>query len=785
MVAAVQQLESTSELRLGATSRSGAVFELTAGRFALLFGLLIFAAFPQVILGLQTFVVRDFGFFSYPVAHYQRECFWRGELPLWNPYSYCGVPFLAQWNTMVLYPPALIYLLLPLNWSLSFFCLLHLFWAGLGMYFLARRWTGNLLAAGLAGVVFGFNGFSLNLLMWPSHIATFSWMPWVVLAAESAWKEGGRKLVIAGLIGALQMLAGGPETIFFTWAMCGVFWVGHMVTMRTARGKGEIVRVLWRLPLLAVLVALLAAVQLLPFLDLAAHSQRETGYADARWSMPARGWANFMVPMAFGSTVKQGLFFQQGQYWTSSYYLGVGALLLAGVAILSIRNARVWLLLGGSVVCLLVATGDQTAVSRFARRVLPQLTMITYPVKFVIPVVFAGPLLAAFGLTWLHDSDNASARKRLLWTAAALGTGIVLVLLWTWRFPLAPGEMQPVLLNGLGRIALLAVLVSALGIMLSGRRLSFHGFTSVPGLAPVLLLVTAWFDIWTHEPQQNPTVQPWVYQPNLARMQLALNPQPSIGSSRVMVSPAAQQTFVHRVLDDPVKNLVAKRLGFFADCNLLDLVPKVDGFFSLCPGHCGELNSAVYVSEAGYGEGLLDFLSVSHLTTEGESVKWTVRTNYLPLATAGQQPVFVDDTNALRSILNASFDPRQAVYLPLQEKPFVLGHSPASVTLNRVSAHEVDMSVEAAGNSVVVLGQTYYHRWSARVDGNQTRLMRANCAFQAVVVPGGKHSVRITYEDRLFRAGAVISGLSLACCFSMLCGYGWKRRQRSGPNSAP
>jgi len=54
---------------------------LTPGRFALVLSLLIFAAFPQVLLGLQTFVVRDFGFFVYPLAHFQRECFWRGELP--------------------------------------------------------------------------------------------------------------------------------------------------------------------------------------------------------------------------------------------------------------------------------------------------------------------------------------------------------------------------------------------------------------------------------------------------------------------------------------------------------------------------------------------------------------------------------------------------------------------------------------------------------------------------------------------------------------------------------
>ena len=146
--------------------KAGAADEwLTPGRFALLLGLLIFATFPGVLLGSTTFVIRDFGMFGYPLAYFHRESFWRGELPLWNPLSNCGLPFLAQWNTMTLYPLSLIYLLLPLSWSLSFFCLVHLFWGGLGMYFLAYRWTNHRLAAALAGVIFAFNGLSLNALM--------------------------------------------------------------------------------------------------------------------------------------------------------------------------------------------------------------------------------------------------------------------------------------------------------------------------------------------------------------------------------------------------------------------------------------------------------------------------------------------------------------------------------------------------------------------------------------------------------------------------------------------
>ena len=344
---------------------------LSPGRFALALAVLIFAAFPQVLLGLQTFVVRDFGFFGFPLAHYQRECFWRGQLPLWNPYNNCGVPFLAQWNTMPLYPPALIYLLLAAEWSLSFFSLRTCFGPGWACIAWRSDGPGNRLAAAVAGLIFAFNGLSLNLLMWPSHIATLSWMPWVVLTVERAWEEGGDRLHWPPWSGALQMLAGGPETILFTWLILLALWASRAWRVFRPRLEPQAesaapsepsppLAALWRFPLVVALVAALAAVQLLPFLDLAAHSQRDPGFADARWSMPAWGWVNFLVPMVYGSVWNKGVFFQYHQAWTSSYYLGVGGLLLALLGVwVAPQRRRTWLLAVAGALGLALAMGDQ------------------------------------------------------------------------------------------------------------------------------------------------------------------------------------------------------------------------------------------------------------------------------------------------------------------------------------------------------------------------------------------------------------------------------------------
>jgi len=44
-------------------------------RFAGVLALLIFVAFPGVLLNASSFVYRYFGLFGFPLAHYHRECF--------------------------------------------------------------------------------------------------------------------------------------------------------------------------------------------------------------------------------------------------------------------------------------------------------------------------------------------------------------------------------------------------------------------------------------------------------------------------------------------------------------------------------------------------------------------------------------------------------------------------------------------------------------------------------------------------------------------------------------
>src|SRR5260221_40291 len=93
--------------------------------------------------------------YFYPYLDYRRPNLLAGHLPLWNPYLFMGVPFLANSQAGVFY---------PLNWPLIFFAapvavkisiVIHAVLAAWGTYALARRtFQLETWPAALAALVF-------------------------------------------------------------------------------------------------------------------------------------------------------------------------------------------------------------------------------------------------------------------------------------------------------------------------------------------------------------------------------------------------------------------------------------------------------------------------------------------------------------------------------------------------------------------------------------------------------------------------------------------------------
>ena len=747
----------------GSFSNAPAEEWFTPLRFGVFLAVALFACFPEVWLGTRSFFFRDYGVLGYPFLFHARESFWQGELPLWNPLSNCGAPFLAQWGTMVLYPFSLIYLVGPMPWSLSVFCYGHLVLAGVGMYRLAQRWVGDGLAASMAGTAFVFSGFMFACLIWPNYLVALGWMPWVVLLAERAWREGKGRVVGAALVAAMQLLAGVPEVVLLTWVVIGGLWLLELGQSgkRKAESGNEPARgaVFWRLVVVVLLAAGLVAAQLLPFFDLLGHSQREPGAVSMKWAMPGWGWANLLVPLFHAFETPQGQFFQWGQEFMSSYYLGAGVLVLAGLALARKREGRVWMLGGLMVFSLVMALGDQTVVYGWFQKWVPVVGLARYPVKFVALPAFVVPLLAA----WAVGARGEERGRGLgLVVGGAVALALMGGLVWFARaYPFRFDQWDVTFRNTLWRAGWMVLTLLLAGLAMR-RREGAGWFFRLAGLG--VLLVIAW-DGATHSPRQNPTLPSAVFEPNLWA-QASNAPAPRLGEGRVMISPAAEQALLRSSVKEHEKNFMVKRLAEWSNLNVLDRIPKVNGSSTLQVREQKQVETLLYGATNRLFDGLMDFLGVTQITAPGQVLDWAGRTNSLPLVTAGQRPVFMDGTNALTVLAADDFNPRETVCLPREIEDQVVSRdrTEARVLASKVRAPRLEFAVEAAGPSLVVIAQSYYQAWEAEVDGRLVPLWRANHAFQALEVPAGRHEVVVSYRDRSFSAGAAVSLATLLSC---------------------
>lgn len=768
---------------------------LTLRGFGVVLALLLIAAFPDVFVGAGSFFHRDFGVLAYPTVAFHREAFWRGEMPLWNPLSHCGVPFLAQWGTMSLYPGALIYLLLPLPWSLNVFCLVHLWLGGMGMFWLAQRWTGSGLGAAIAGVAFTFNGLSQSCLLWPNYTVALGWMPWVVGLVAGASVRGGRPMLIATLGAGAQLLSGAPEIIGMTWLVAAGMALLEPLPRRATEPQtagsspgrigtaGPLARLLRALGVLAAALAL-TAVQLLPFLDLLAQSQRSTGVAPTRWALPGWGWVNFLAPLFRCEPTAQGTWFQPGQQFFGSVYLGAGVIALAGLGALRQRTSRTWALVAIAALGLGLAWGPGWLSAEGLGGFVPAFLVPRYPVKFVLLLAFCIPLLAALGVAAVAGA-TARARvtkpplvpaappavklARATGTArglAAAGLTITLalggVLMWMAGSEAASAQRAATTGNTLARLALLGAFLPACYFALTEPRRGRAGLATLAALAVLAL------DYRCHLPNLAPTLDADLLRPGRA------TPVdfPAPGAGRVFIPGTAETTLLLSRVPDLAQDFTGKRLALWSNLNLLEGVAKVNGAATLRLAWQAELEAALLATTNILDLPLLDFLGVTHHTSPGNVTEWVRRPHALPLVTAGQRSVVVEPSASLARVLATDFTPREVVILASDTGPIPPLAAAAGAVVGPLDfrAGRVRFELTSPTPTVAVIAQTYHPNWQAAVDGSPAPLWRANHAFQAVPVPAGRHQVELRYEDTAIRSGLGVSLLALAAG-----GLGWMR----------
>ncbi|MBI3957972.1 MAG: hypothetical protein HY328_04105, partial [Chloroflexi bacterium] len=437
----------------------------TAGYFSVY--LLLSALFyAPILLGLGTFPDGDFTHHFLPFSLFQQSEWLAGRwLPVWNPYTYGGHPFLADVQAAVFYPlgDLLLLLTLPFNspaarlYFLQIEAVLHIALAGFFTHLLVQRLTGNRQAAFTAGAFFALSGYLTGYP--PLQLAilrTAIWLPlilWLLLRAVDDQAQR-RWWIGASAAWATAFLAGHPQTfLHLSYAVIG--WMGVLLVAsgrwQVAGGRSQVAHVtadhsqfiihnslftihplilLTRFAALLLLTVAFSAVQLLPSLEFTQLSVRASvDYAYVSGGFPVQDTWQMLFP---------GILSQ-----FSPLFIGLPGLFLAVLSLM--RNAECGIAIRHSpftihhslffllttTLALLLSFGDHSFLYPLFYRYAPGWNLFRGQERAAYLVVFGLSVLAGYGMAAL---PGLSWRARRLAASALVGGvafgGLIFGLFW-------------------------------------------------------------------------------------------------------------------------------------------------------------------------------------------------------------------------------------------------------------------------------------------------------------------------------------------------------------------
>jgi hypothetical protein len=653
----------------------------------------------------------------------------RGRLFLWNPRILCGVPSLGDPQLGTFYPPRLILLrLLPPLLALDLLTLIHFLGAGLAMYALARTWGLGAPAAITSSLIWMLCGHQMVWFKCAGGLPPAVFLPLLALALRRGVTEHSFPWIAgAGAAWAFLLLGSHPLMSFIALVWTAVF-LGSQA--RAVGGRWTC----WAALLFGAVAAGLGAIQLFPFLETLAASQKVSVHDSLIYSRPAR------VPLllvtlfwqrALGSPIDR---VDLTNAWTGSNffefqaYMGLLPLLLAGAAW---RRSRV--LTATALALLTLAT--IYPLWRLVVMLLPFLEMLD-PHRLPL-FAFAVSMLAGLGLEELLEKPPGS---RLLAGAAVIAGGVVLVGL--------VGTARSATWLALGNPAYFALVIATLGAAAALRVLRSSAAPSLKAAA-VWMAIAA--DLLPGFLLYNASYDP-------------LPPEPAA----IRRLPRDERVLVD--IESPhyragVGNYLMA-YGCSTPSGYVSQFPRVYGELVQALGGRADDHRIEFPAEERRGLRALNVAAI--LTVRGEE-----RIDPIPRAwLVGRCEILPGAAERLRRISDPSFDPAEIVILETPVPPL---STPPSGSVAKTG--EQEYAADCDRTCLLVVSETYDAGWRCEIDGRRQPILRANHAQRAVVLKSGRHRVAFSYHPLSLSLGAGTTAATLG----VLLGWALLRRARRNP----
>jgi hypothetical protein len=658
----------------------------------------------------------------------------QGRLPLWDPYLWGGQSLIGQTQPGVAYPLNWILFLLPLrhgwirqsylNW---YFVLIHFMASWFG-YLLCRDLKRSRLASIVAGCVFAFGGW-VGVTEWPQMLNSAVWAPLVLLFLLRSLR-GERPVASAAASGAffgMAWLGGHHQIPIFLLLTTGAIWTYHVFR----RGLPD-----WRVVRLAavflVFMVLVSGLQTLPAYEYGKLAKRWVGAEEPKgWTEPVPYTVHSrysLIPTSLLGIVVPGV----NRY--GDPFIGVTALSLALLAAaMAWRESAVKMFAAVAAGGLLFSLGRNNVFHGVIYALVPLVEKARTPSNAVCIYHFGIAVLTAYGIDYLLSANESPWPRRAAISLAVFG-GLVFALLGA----LVLGQKPP----GDDRFAVIALVALLLAWLLQAWRRGH--ITPRAGVVLALGLMLIEFAnlsgiYWPNreEKDRNAFVKPLAGDSDLAGFLLSL-PWPV----RVEVS---NQDIPYNFGDwygiDQYGGYVASLPAALLDLPWQD--PRTRQLFGV--------NYTVARAPPGPNQ--------QEVFQTARGLKVYRNADALPRVWTVHEAQQVRDKGEARAILqDRTFDLRRRTFLLEPPPPEMESCQEADdVRLVRRNSGRVTIEADMGCRGMVILGDSYFPGWVARVDGRRTKIYEAYAAVRGVMAGKGRHTIEMRYLPVSVIAGLIMS----------------------------
>jgi hypothetical protein len=730
------------------------------------------------------------------------------DIPLWNPHIMGGRPFLGNAESAVFSPFSLPAYVLPFLDSLAVMAVLKLFVAALGAYLLGRVLGMRFGGALLTGLVFGFSLWSVTWVPWTT-MSVWAFLPWLCLLSELCVRHPG-PLPFAGLaaVVGLQFVGGHPSSSFQVVVAVALFWALRVLLVRPFRARAVGLRLLTLGGAIAA-GTLLAALVLIPFVELLAHSIDPEIRSAYKSHEPGRYLLGLFLHDWWGRGSRVTLEFASGLE-EHAYYVAALPLMLAGAALVLRRRRERVVVAAVGAGALAVAVGIPplfdlvAALPGFSESRNGRLAVIT---------VLCVAVLAGWGLDDLSRGRAPAGRRRLaVWASSGLAVLPLLIVVAggrihlhalgsalrvAWGFATPTKELASQKGGGIDGLVHLASLLEWLVLAVASLALlalRARGRLGVKGFVALAIALTA-ADLFKAGMGYNPAItKAQAEQPatGAIRFLRAQRPERFAGLRPVApVSPAV-----------PLPPDVAMRYGLY-DARGYDL-PMEKRYTELWRSVITPLRPCNYAfcpQAAATNPGALKALGLLgvryllqgprdpplhgrfRLAYAGADARVYRNPIALPRAFLVDRQVVARSAAAARqTVTSPAFAPRLAAVTERRLPGLAVGGSGAAQAASRARVtsyrrEQVIVRTDAVRPALLVLTDSWFPGWQARVDGRPAPVHRVDYLIRGVLVPRGSHRVELRYEPASWRVGWVVSVLAFAGILATAL-LAWRRPSR-------